>query len=227
MSTKKGKLIVIEGLDGTGKSTQFRITVDKLTEAGENIKGISFPDYKKQSSALIKMYLNGEFGNKPEDVNAYAASSFYAVDRYASFKKYWQQEYLTGSVILCDRYTTSNAIHQMSKINKENWDEYLTWLEDYEYKKLELPEPCLVIYLNMPDKISSELLSKRYKGDESKKDLHEKDLEYMKKCRESAEYAGKRWNWKIINCANESGLLPIEDINKKILKQIEEVISLI
>ena len=151
----KGKLIVLEGIDGSGKSAQFRRLCARLEKDGIDYNHIVFPRYDQDSSALIRMYLAGEFGTHPDDVNAYAASSFYAVDRYSSFKKYWQKDYLGGSVIVCDRYTTSNAIYQMCKLKKSLWDEYLTWLYDYEYNKLELPRPDAVIYLDVDIKINA------------------------------------------------------------------------
>ena len=134
-----GKLIVIDGLDGSGKSTQSELVAQKLRELGEKVELISFPDYKEPSSALVKMYLGGEFSDSPSGVNAYAASTFYAVDRYASFKKFWEKKYLDGYTILATRYVSSNAIHQMVKLPKEKWDSYLDWLDDFEYEKLNLP----------------------------------------------------------------------------------------
>ena len=136
---KQGKIIVLDGLDGCGKSTQFAALGKLLTEQGETVKPISFPMYDKPSAALVKMYLRGDFSDTPDGVNAYAASSFYAVDRYANYKLDWEKNYTAGELILASRYTTSNAIHQMSKLPQEQWDGYLEWLEDYEYCKLGLP----------------------------------------------------------------------------------------
>ena len=130
---KQGKIIVLDGLDGCGKSTQFAALGKLLTEQGETVKPISFPMYDKPSAALVKMYLRGDFSDTPDGVNAYAASSFYAVDRYANYKLDWEKNYTAGELILASRYTTSNAIHQMSKLPQEQWDGYLEWLEDYEY----------------------------------------------------------------------------------------------
>ena len=142
-----GKLIVIEGLDGSGKSTQMQCLTEKLDALGAAYKRIKLPNYSSPSCSLVNMYLNGEFGKKADDVNAYAASSFYAVDRFASFKQVWGEDYLNGSVILADRYATSNAVHQMVKLPEEQWDEYLSWLEDYEYTKMGIPKPTAVIFL--------------------------------------------------------------------------------
>lgn len=195
-----GKLIVIDGLDGSGKSTQLNRLETYLREAGEKYRQISFPDYAEPSSALVKMYLAGEFGTSADSVNAYAASSFYAVDRYASYKKFWERDYQNDVPIVAARYTTSNAIHQMAKLPKDQWDSYLSWLEYYEYTQLGLPKPDQVIFLDMPLHIAQKLMSGRYQGDESKKDIHERDLKYLQQCRESALYAAEKCNWTVICC---------------------------
>ena len=152
-----GKLIVIEGLDGSGKATQAKLLADTLAQKGENVRKITFPDYESDSSALVKMYLKGEFGSKPGDVNAYAASAFY-----------------------------SNGIHQCSKLGEDEWDSYLQWLDDFEYKKLGIPAPDVVIYLKADTDISQKLMTGRYGGDESKKDIHEGDLEYLRRSQKAA-----------------------------------------
>lgn len=216
------KIIVLEGLDGSGKSTQF----DKLTEyfkaRGEKIKAISFPDYEKPSSTAVKMYLDGEIAGSASAVNAYAASSFYAVDRYISFKKYWEKEYNEGTFILAARYVTSNCIYQMTKLSEDKWESYLEWLEDYEYGKLELPKPDKVIFLDMPIEISQKLMSARYDGDESRKDIHEKNIEYLYACRSAALYTAKKQGWHIVECSRDGEALPIEEIFGKLLKIINE-----
>ena len=147
-------LIVLEGLDGSGKSTQFERLSAYFSENDIKHKAISFPDYDNPSSALVKMYLNGEIGKTPADVNAYAASSFYAVDRYACYKQFWEHDYKEGSLVLAARYVTSNCIYQMTKLPKEQWEDFIGWLEDYEYDKLGLPRPDKVIFLDMPIRIS-------------------------------------------------------------------------
>ncbi len=219
-----GKLIVIEGLDGSGKSTQLDILPERLSKIGVECRKITFPDYANPSSALIKMYLSGEFGDKPNDVNAYAASLFYAVDRYASFKKYWKDFYDNGGVVVSGRYVTSNAVHQMSKLNSDEWNGYLDWLFDLEYIKTGIPKPDLVIMLDMPPEVSQKMLSYRYNGDESKKDIHERDREYLNNCRKAALFAAKYSGWKIIGCANDGEPRTIEDISNDIFDEIKKIL---
>lgn len=219
-----GKLIVIDGLDGSGKSTQFELLKKILSDRGISVRAISFPEYDKPSSALVKMYLNGEFSNNAEDINAYAASSFYAVDRYASYKLYWENDYKSGSIILASRYVSSNAIHQMVKLPESEWDSYLQWLIDYEYNKMAIPKADKVIFLDMPVEISQKLLSQRYNGDENRKDIHESNIKYLHNCRKSALYAAKKLNWSVVTCSDGENALPTEVISKEILKIIDEVI---
>ena len=163
------KLIVIEGLDGSGKATQTRLLKESLEGMGKEVRKLTFPDYDNPSSSLVRMYLDGVFGDKPDDVNAYAASAFYAVDRYASYRQFWEGDYRSGKIILADRYATSNAIYQLTKVENTQWDGFLGWIEDFEYNKLEIPQPDLVIYLDMPPDVSQKLMTLRYGGDESKK----------------------------------------------------------
>lgn len=217
----KLRLIVLEGLDGSGKSTQFERLADYFSDNGINVKPISFPDYDQPSSALVKMYLNGEFSKNAEDINAYAASSFYAVDRYASYKKFWEEDYKNGTLILAARYVTSNCIYQMVKLDRAEWDNYLDWLCEYEYGKLELPQPDLVIFLDMPIEISQKLMLGRYNGDESKKDIHESNLRFLQQCREAALYSAQRLGWKIVKCSSGDQPLCREEITEKILGLID------
>ena len=219
----KSKLIVIDGLDGSGKTTQFDI-ISKLLEEKHDVKAISFPEYDKPSSALVKMYLKGEIAKNAAEVNAYAASSFYAVDRYASYKIYWEENYKNGDVILASRYVSSNAIHQMGKLPENEWDDYLKWLEDYEYGKLGLPRPDCVIFLDMPVEISQRLMTSRYNGDESKKDIHEANVEYLKGCRRTALYAAGKCGWHIVECSGGDEPLSVKAITDKIMYIINKTI---
>lgn len=221
---KKGKLIVIDGLDGSGKSTQLEIVQKKLEDMGVPVKTISFPDYESPSSALVRMYLNGEFSDNPDDINAYAASSFYAVDRYASYMKYWKEDYSSGKLILAARYVSSNAIHQMVKLDESEYDQYLEWLYDYEHEKLGLPPADKVIFLDMPTNISQKLLSKRYNGDESRKDIHEAHVNYLENCRKTALYAANKLDWTVIQCSDGENPLSVEVISENVMKEISKVI---
>lgn len=216
-----GKIIVIEGLDASGKGTQSEILKDTLLKKGRSAVKVSFPNYSDDSSALVKMYLSGQFGTRPSDVNAYAASTFYAADRYASYKKFWGREYDEGKIIVADRYTSSNAIHQMTKLDRSQWDEYLSWLFDFEHIKLGIPEADIVIFLDMPVEVSQKLLLKRYDNDEKKKDLHEKDLDYLLSCYESARYAAEKLGWYTVKCSENGEPRSIEDISKEINEVIE------
>ena len=217
-----GRLVVLDGLDGSGKSTQLACLQEYFDQNNIDYKQISFPDYEQPSSALVTMYLRGEFGGSADAVNAYAASSFYAVDRYASFKKFWQAEYEADTFILAARYTTSNAIHQMGKLPREEWDAYLEWLQAYEYGLLGLPRPDRVIFLDMPLEISQQLLSSRYEGNEAKKDIHERDLTYLKTCRESALYAAQKMGWDVVTCGENGKPLPIETISERLIALVTE-----
>jgi len=215
----EGKLIVIDGLDGSGKTTQINRLEKHFEKAAQNYKTITFPDYNEKSSTLVKMYLKGEIGGLNE-VNAYAASTFYAADRYISYKRHWQKNYEGGSVIIAGRYSTSNAIHQMSKLPQNEWDSYLDWLSDYEYVKLALPKPDMVIFLDMPPEISKKMIEQRYNGDENKKDIHEADYEYLVNCRKAALYAAKKQNWCVISCSDGINPYPVETITQQLVQKI-------
>ena len=223
---KKGTLIVLEGLDGSGKATQAKLLAQHLKEAGKNVQEITFPDYASDSSALVKMYLAGQFGDKPDDVNAYAASSFYAVDRYASYSRHWKEDYLSGKVILADRYTSSNAVHQAVKLPQSEWDDYIKWLCDYEYEKLAVPKPDRIIYLDMPVDVSQRLMTKRYGGDEVKKDVHEANVEYLRRCAKAAAFAAEKMGWETVVCSENGEPRPIADISEEILGIVKKELGL-
>lgn len=215
-----GKLIVIEGLDGSGKSTQLDLLFKNLKNNGIDCKSVSFPDYDNPSSTLVKMYLKGDFGNKPGDVNAFAASVFYTVDRYASFKANWGEYYNNGGTVVAGRYTTSNAVHQASKLPENEWESFLNWLYDFEYNKVAIPKPDKVIFLDMPIEVSQKLLSKRYQGDESKKDIHESDTAYLERCRKAAVFTAEYSNWEIIPCSENGEARTIEAIAQDVLDSV-------
>lgn len=212
-----GKLIVIEGLDGSGKATQTKALCDELKNRGLNVMQVSFPNYDSPSSSLVKMYLNGDFGTKANDTGAYAASCLYTVDRFASYKTIWQDFYNNGGIVIADRYTTSNAIHQCSKLDEKQWDEYLDWLFDFEYNKIAIPSPSLVIYLDVDISASQDLMSHRYGGNESKKDIHERDKEYLVRSHKAANYCAAKLGWYTIACMRNEHLRSIDDIHKDIM----------
>ena len=212
----RGKLIVLEGLDGSGKATQAKRLAAALAAEGRPVREITFPNYESDSSALVRMYLAGQFGEKPDDVNAYAASSFYAVDRYAGYKADWGKFYEEGGILIADRYTTSNAVHQCSKLPPEQWEEFLHWLFDYEFRLLGLPAPDRVIYLQVDPAVSQKLMTQRYHGDETKKDVHEKDTEYLARSRRAAEYCAEHLGWATVHCTTDGAMRTIEDIQAEV-----------
>ena len=203
-------LIVIEGLDGSGKGTQSAKLAAYAEEHG-GARKITFPDYDSPSSALVKMYLAGDFGTDAGSVNAYAASTFYAVDRFASYQMQWKADYLAGKTIIADRYVTANIVYQLSKLPETEWDSFIHWLEDLEYGKLGLPRPDRVLYLDVPPEVSQKLLQNRYQGDLTKKDIHEKDLAYLLHCRECALFAAEKLGWKYTTELDDGIRLAYED----------------
>lgn len=220
----KSKIIVIEGLDGSGKATQTALLSEKLSQRGIPVRVLEFPDYKSDSSAPVRMYLSGEFGSAPGDVNAYAASAFYAVDRVAGYLKDWKTDYESGKIFISDRYATSNIIYQMAKVSPEERDSFIAWQADFEYDKLGLPRPDAVIYLDVEPEVSQKLLEKRYGGDSSKKDLHESNLKFLLSCRDSALYAARKCGWQIIRCCENSEMRTVEEIFTDIEKATQNIL---
>ncbi len=211
-----GKLIVIEGTDGSGKSTQFSLLSQHLQTDKIPFKHLVFPRYQEESSALIRMYLGGQFGSKPTDVNACAASAFYAVDRYASYKMDWGNWYEEGGLVLSDRYTTSNAVHQASKEKPEDRQKFWSWLYDFEYDKLGLPRPDMVIYLDVPTDYTEKLLRHREQDTGTQADIHEQDMQYLALCRQTGRAAAQFYGWKIISCVENGQMRSKEDIHREI-----------
>lgn len=220
-----GKLIVIEGTDGSGKSTQFRLMSEHLAKDNIPFKHIVFPRYSEDSSALIRMYLGGQFGNKPTDVNAYTASTFFAVDRFASYKMDWGNWYEEGGLVLSDRYTTSNAVHQASKESAEAREPFLHWLYDFEYNKLGLPQPDLVIYLDVPTDFTEKLLRHREADTNTKADIHEQDMKYLATCREVGRNAANYYGWTVISCVKDGVMRSIEDIHEEIYRYVRHCLE--
>ena len=220
-----GKLIVIEGTDGSGKSTQFRLLTERVAKEGHAFQKLVFPQYQEESSALIRMYLGGEFGHSPSDVNAYAASAFYAVDRYASYKKVWGKWYEEGGLVLSDRYTTSNAVHQASKEPVENQGEFLKWLYEFEYDKLGLPRPDLTIYLDVPTDFTERMMRRREADTNTTADIHEQDLDYLATCRRTGKAAAAFYGWTVIDCVRDGKMRTIEDIHEEIYSHVHRIME--
>lgn len=218
----RGKLIVFEGIDGSGKSTQFDMMCKRFIAMGHDFKRLVFPQYDEPSSALIKMYLDGQFGTKPGDVNAYAASAFYAVDRYASYVKVWRDYYLAGGIILADRYTTSNAIHQASKLSGELRMEYLRWLEEFEYKRMGLPVPDKVVYMDIQLEVATENMRLRERKNNKGGDIHETDNDYLACCLEAAQLAADFYGWSRVKCSCDGKMRHLNDIHEDIWSSISQ-----
>ena len=215
-----GKLIVIEGTDGSGKSTQFSLLKQRLEWENRSFRYLVFPRYSEESSALIRMYLGGQFGTNPSDVGAYAASAFYAVDRYASYKQDWGKWYEEGGLVLSDRYTTSNAVHQASKETGEKQVEFLNWLYEFEYDKLGLPRPDLILYLDVPTNFTEKLMRHREAMTNTNADIHEKDMAYLATCRETGRAAAEHYGWTMIRCVKDGQMRTIEDIHQEIYRHV-------
>ena len=218
-----GKLFVIDGTDGSGKQTQFEKLQNRLKEDGIEHKVVSFPNYESPSSSLVKMYLSGEFGEDPKKINAYIASTFYAVDRYATFKKDFEKYYNSGGIILADRYTTANMVHQAGKIeNEKERTKFLDWIKDLEFNLFELPVPTEVFFLNMPPKKAIELIEKRENkfSHTNVKDIHERNIEHLKDSYKAACTLANKYGWYEVKCIKNEILRTIEDIHEEIYNEV-------
>jgi len=216
----KGKLIVLEGIDGSGKSSQYRRICSRMENDGIDYNHIVFPRYDQDSSMLIRMYLRGDFGGNPADVNAYTASTFYAADRFASFNTDWGEYYRNGGIILSDRYTTSNAVHQGCKLSDDELPAFFDWLYDLEYVKMGLPKPDLVIYLDVDIETSLARMKHRQDSTNTKADIHEKDVDYLTRCLHTAEKAADYYGWKRIPFMKDGK-------ERDILEKNDEIYSII
>ena len=217
----KGKLIVFEGTDGSGKATQTAMLCQRLEREGIPYRTLTFPRYGKPSAAMVEEYLQGNLGKKPSDVNAYAASMFYAMDRYASYKQDWGQWYEQGGLIISDRYATSNAVHQASKEPEDKQAEFLRWLYEFEYDKLGLPCPDLVIYLDVPTDFTEKLMRHREQQTNTHADIHEQDMQYLATCRETGRAAAAYYGWTVISCVKDGQMRSIEDIHEEIYRHVQ------
>lgn len=219
-----GKLIVLEGTDGSGKATQTARLLERLRKEGISCRTVEFPRYREESSALIRQYLRGDFGASPSDVNAYAASAFYAVDRYASYKQDWGPFYQAGGLVIADRYTTSNAVHQGGKLDPEARKAYFDWLFDFEFRLMELPAPDLVLYLDVPVEQTRRNMEKRRQETDASGDIHERDQEYLRQCRASAIHAAEQFGWKTVPCVSGGVMRTVEEIHRDIFFAVKEIL---
>ena len=216
-----GKFIAIDGLDGSGKGTQSELLVKRLEAEGKRVRVLSFPVYENDSSTFVRMYLEGKLGDKPSDTNAYAASMFFGADRYVSYVTDWKKDIDDPeTVVVANRYTTANAVHQLSKLPREEWESFLSWLWDFEFGKLGLPEPQIVLYLELPPSLSLSLVKSRSNTTGQKMDIHELDTAYMDKCYDAALYSCKRLGWKQIKCYEGDVIRTREDIASEIYKEV-------
>ena len=216
----KGKLFVIEGVDGSGKATQTDLLYQALQNEGKTVRKISFPNYDSPSSSLIKMYLNGEFGTDPQAVNAYATSVFFAVDRFASFRTDWHSFYEDGGIIIADRYVTSNLVHQAGKIEDvAEKERYIQWLSHLEYDIFGLPRPDCVIFLDMPPAYSLRLRQQRNTLKQGlTHDIHEEDQGYLYQAYENATAIAQHQAWHVINCVADYEIRTIDEIHQEIMQ---------
>ena len=219
-----GKLIVLEGTDGSGKATQAKRLCRHLEERGIPFQEIDFPRYGNPFAEPARLYLEGVLGKRPEDVNAYAASVLYAVDRFASYKQDWGKFYESGGLVIANRYTTSNAVHQASKLPEEEREAFLDWLFDLEYGRMGLPAPDLVFYLDMPTEITQRMMRKREAQSGSHADIHEQDALYLARCRSGAGEIAKRCGWKVIDCACGDVPKTEEAIHREIWAQVQALL---
>lgn len=215
-----GRLVVLEGTDGSGKSTQLALLCRRLAEEGRPFRQLTFPRYQEPSSALVRMYLSGAFGKNPSDVGAYAASTFYAVDRYASYRMEWEGYYQAGGLLLADRYTTSNAVHQTAKLPRAQWEAYFHWLSDFEYEKLALPAPDLVLFLDMPTEQSEGLLRRREGETGTQADIHEENRAYLAACRAAGLAAADYYGWRRVACTTGETVREPREIHEEIYRLV-------
>lgn len=221
----KGKLIILEAGDGSGKATQTKALFDRLKSEGHRVHRISFPDYEAESSGPVRLYLSGAFGTHPRDVNAYAASTFFAVDRFASYRMKWKQFYDAGDIILADRYTTSNMVHQAVKLKDEGEREaFLNWLYDFEFNKIGLPVPDCVIFLDMDPKVSDRLLAMRVKETAVGRDIHERDTAYLHKCHDAYRMLADKYGWVRVKCSERDMPRPVGTIAEEVYRAVKPML---
>lgn len=216
------KLFIIEGIDGSGKTTQVERLKARFESLGQSVRRIKLPNYGSPACAPVEQYLAGAYGEDADSVNAYAASALFAVDRFAYYRTDWQDDYRSGTVVLSDRYVSSNLIHQCAKLPESEREAYIRWLYDFEYEKMGTPRPTAVFYLDVPPEITAGLMTDRYRGDEGKKDIHERDTEYLRRCYQMGKLCCERYGFTPIRCVDENGrMLPREQITEEIFRKIQ------
>ncbi len=219
-----GKLIVFEGTDGSGKATQSKLLLERLLREGADCRKLDFPRYGEPSAAAVELYLHGALGDRPGDVNGYAASTFFAVDRYCSYKQDWGAYYEQGGLLIADRYTTSNAVHQASKLPKTERRAFLDWLFGFEYGLLGLPEPTAVFYLAVPTELTERMLRERERESHTSADIHERDEAYLRACRETGEQLVADYGWRRVDCTHGGAMRPIEEIHEELYALVRELL---
>ena len=220
-----GKLLVLEAGDGSGKATQTKMLKERLVAEDRCVRQVEFPDYASPSSALVRMYLGGDFGERASEVNAYAASTFFAVDRYASFQMKWRADLEAGAIVLADRYTTANMVHQAVKIEDEaERESFLAWLEDFEYEKLALPRPDLVLFLDMDPAVSRRLIAARAAASGVAQDIHERDEDYLVRCHRASVNLAARCGWQRVRCSEAGEPLSREAVHEKIYEAVRRIL---
>lgn len=221
----KGKLIILEAGDGSGKATQTRLLCKRLAQEGKPARRVEFPDYEAEGSALVRLYLGGAFGKRPEDVNAYAASTFFAVDRFVSYRTKWKDFYEAGGIVLADRYTTSNMVHQAVKLGAgSERDKFLDWLWDFEFQKLGLPMPDRVVFLDMAPDVAARLIDARAKASGQAEDIHEQDKDYLARCYDAYQLLAERYGWKTVRCSEGGEPRPIEAIQEDVWQAVKDIV---
>lgn len=218
--------IVLEGADGSGKATQTKLLAGRLREHGYKVRELDFPRYEEEGSTLVRMYLRGDFGKHADTVSPYAAATAFAMDRYASYQTDWNEDYLGDTILLADRYTTSNMVHQTVKLAYEERETFLHWLLDYEYQKLGLPVPDYIFFLDMETEVSQRLIEERRRAIGERQDIHEEDASYLDRVHTLYREMAVRYGWQRIACTNEGRLLPIEEIQAKLWEKTSAFLHL-
>ena len=221
---KKGKLIVVEGAcDGIGKSTQYQLLKDHLQEDGYEVVSHHFPSYDTVQGRPVEKYLKGDFG-KPSELSPYFVNTLYAVDRAITWKESLEKEYNDGKIILLDRYTTSSIIYQSSVIEDiEERKKFIDYICDYEYSKLGIPEPDSVVFLHAPFDMVTKMRNARKANEGLVNDIHERDIEFMKKVYKNAMFISEYLGWDKIDCVNGNSMDSIENIHQKVYKKVKDI----